>query len=95
MDDAHDAVAVLVVYGQAGIAGAVHALDGRAHRFHVFHQDHVHARLHDLVDRRVAHVDDLVDHALLVFQQLVVVGHHELDLLFRGTLVLVAVLDAQ
>ena len=94
-DDAHDAVDVLVVHGKARIAGAAHSLDSLAHRLDVLDEDHVHTRLHDLVNRHVAEVDDVVDHALLVVKQLVVVGDHELDLFFGHVLTLVGVFDAQ
>ena len=89
---------VLVVYA-AGRSSRCRACGSTAcaHRFRVLHQDHVHARLHDLVHRRVAQVQDLVDHALLVGQQLVVVRATMcFDLLLRGTLWRSsAVLDAQ
>lgn len=43
----------------------------------------------------VAQIEDVVDHALLVLEQLVVVRDHVLDLFFGHVLALVGVLDAE
>ena len=95
VDDAHDAVDVLVIHRQTRVARAAHALHRLAHRVGVFREHHVHARRHDLVHGHVAQIEDVVDHALLVLEQLVVVRDHVLDLFFGHVLALVGVLDAE
>ena len=88
MHDADDVVSVLVKDGKARVARAVHALDRRAHRLGVLDHDHVDARLHDFMHRHVAQVDDVVDHALLVVGELIVVGDDVFDFLLGDRLLL-------
>ena len=55
-------------------------INSLAHRVVVFDEDHIHTRLHDLAHRHVGQIEDVVDHALLVFEKLDILGHHVLDL---------------
>ena len=73
-------VEVLLVDGQARVAGAAHALEGGAHGLGVLDGHDVDARLHDVGGRELVEREDLADHALLVFEQLVVVVDELLDL---------------
>ena len=82
--EAYDLVHFLVIDRQAGIARAAHAVEGRAGRFGVLGHDHVDARLHDFAHRHVGQIEDVVDHALLVFEKLDILGHHVLDLVLRN-----------
>ena len=66
----------------------MHALDRRAHRLGVLDHDHVDARLHDFMHRHVTQVDDVVDHALLVVGELIVIGDDVFDFLLGDRLLL-------
>ncbi len=54
----------------------------------------VHARHHDLAGNG-GQVEDLVDHALFLVEQVVLLRDHVLDLFFRDVLTVVGALDAQ
>ena len=92
---AHDAVDGVVIDRDARVPGATHDREHLGERGGVLHRRHVDARDHDLARDGVAHVDDLVNHRLLLVRQLVGVGHHVLDLLLGDALALVGGLDAQ
>ena len=80
VDHADDAVDIPLEHRKARIARSHHAVHRLAHGFGTLHQDHIHARRHDLAGVHVAQVQDLMDHALLVIKQIVAVRHEILDL---------------
>ena len=80
VDHADDAVDIPLEHREARIARSHHAVHRLAHGFGILHQDHIHARRHDLAGIHVAQVQDLVDHALLVIEQIVAIRHEILDL---------------
>ena len=83
MDDAHDAVDVFMEHREAGIARAHHAINRLPHGFGVLDQDHIDARRHNLARVHVAKIQNLVNHALFVVEQLIAVRNEILDFLFR------------
>ena len=92
---AHDAVDVLVVDGDAREARAAHEVEHFAQGLGVLHGGHVHARHHDLARHRVAQVEYLVNHRLLLVREVVGVSDHVADLLLGDLLAVVGALDAQ
>ena len=84
-----------MVDGDAAVAGAAHDRQDVVQRRGVLDGGHVDARDHDLAGNGVAEVDDVVDHGLLLVGELLGVGDHVLDLLFRDLLALIGRLDAE
>ena len=93
--DARDVVGVLVIDGDAAEAGLAHGGQHVGDRLVVLAHGGVHARHHDLAGNGVAQVEDLVDHALFLVEQVVLLRDHVLDLFFRDVLTVVGTLDAQ
>ena len=86
--DSHDTVNVVVVDGNARIAGLTHDRKDLRQRGGVFHGSKVNARHHNLTRNRIAHVDNLVDHRLLFFGKLVGIFDNIAELLLRKILVI-------
>ena len=80
---------------QAREAGAAHAIDGLAHGGVVLDEHHVDARRHHLACHRVSQVKDLMDHALLLVEKRVLLGHQVLDLILGDLGAVVGRLEAQ
>lgn len=95
MRDARDVVGVLVIDGDAAEAGLAHGGQHVGDRLVVLAHGGVHARHHDLAGNGVAQVEDLVDHALFLVEQVVLLRDHVLDLFFRDVLTVVGTLDTQ
>ena len=93
MGDADNLVDRLVIHGHPRVARLSHDVDDLKERIRVFHCAHVHAWDHHLARLRIAEVKDLVDHRLLLVGQLLRVGDEILDLVLRGALVVVRILD--
>ena len=93
--DARDVVGVLVIDGDAAEAGLAHGGQHVGDRLVVLAHGGVHARHHDLASHGVAQVEDLVDHALFLVEQVVLLRDHVLDLFLRDVLAVVGALDAQ
>lgn len=90
-----DVVGILVIDGDAAKAGLAHGGQHVGDRLVVLAHGGVHARHHDLAGNGVAQVEDLVDHALFLVEQVVLLRDHVLDLFFRDVLAVVGTLDAQ
>ena len=71
MRDARHVVGILVVDGDAAKAGLAHGGQHVGDRLVVLAHGGVHARHHDLAGHSVAQVEDLVDHALFLVEQVV------------------------
>ncbi len=95
MRDAGDVVGILVIDGDAAKAGLAHGRQHVGDRLVVLAHGGVHARHHDLAGNGVAQVEDLVNHALFLVEQVVLLRDHVLDLFFRDVLAVVGTLDAQ
>ena len=93
--DAGDVVGILVIDRDAAKAGLAHGGQHVGDRLVVLAHGGVHARHHDLAGNGVAQVEDLVDHALFLVEQVVLLRDHVLDLFFRDVLTVVGALDAQ
>ena len=93
--DARDVVGILVIDGDAAKAGLAHGGQHVGDRLVVLAHGGVHARHHDLAGNGVAQVEDLVDHALFLVEQVVLLRDHVLDLFLRNVLAVVGALDAQ
>ena len=93
--NARDIVGVLVIDGDAAEAGLAHGGQHIGDRLVVLAHGGVHARDHDLAGNSVAQVEDLVDHALFLVEQVVLLRDHVLDLFLRDVLAVVGALDAQ
>ena len=86
--DSHNTVNVIVVDGNARIAGLTHDHKHLGQRGGVFHGGKVNAWYHNLARNRIAHVDNLMDHRLLFFGELVGVFNNIAELLLRKILVI-------
>ena len=84
-----------MIDGDAAKAGLAHGGQHVGDRLVVLAHGGVHARHHDLAGNGVAQVEDLVDHALFLVEQVVLLRDHVLDLFFRDVLAVVGTLDAQ
>ena len=84
-----------MIDGDAAKAGLAHGGQHVGDRLVVLAHGGVHARHHDLAGNGVAQVEDLVDHALFLVEQVVLLRDHVLDLLLRDVLAVVGALDAQ
>ena len=93
--DSRDVVGILVVDGDAAEAGLAHGGQHVGDRLVVLAHGGVHARHHNLAGNGVAQVEDLVDHALFLVEQVVLLRDHVLDLFLRDVLAVVGALDAQ
>ena len=90
-----DVVGILVIDGDAAKAGLAHGGQHVGDRLVVLAHGGIHARHHDLTGNGVAQVEDLVDHALFLVEQVVLLRDHVLDLFLRDVLTVVGALDAQ
>jgi len=93
--DARDVVGILVIDGDSAEAGLAHGGQHVGDGLVVLAHGGVHARHHDLAGNGVAQVEDLVDHALFLVEQVVLLRDHVLDLFLRDVLAVVGALDAQ
>ena len=93
--DADDVVGILVIDGDAAEAGLAHGGQHVGDRLVVLAHGGVHARHHNLAGNGVSQVEDLVDHALFLVEQVVLLRDHVLDLFLRDVLAVVGALDAQ
>lgn len=84
-----------MIDGDATKAGLAHGGQHVGDRLVVLAHGGVHARHHDLASHGVAQVKDLVNHALFLVEQVVLLRDHVLDLFLRDVLAVVGALDAQ
>ena len=78
-----------MIHRQARISRTTHAVQRFFNRFGVFHKDDIGTRRHDITRSGIGQVKDLMDHALFVGQQFLVVFNNVLDLVFGNRLPLV------
>ena len=93
--DAHHVVGVFAIHRHARETRTAHELHDLVHRVGVLGHLHVNARHHDLARNCVAQVENLVNHALFLVEQGVLLRDHVFDLFLRDVLAVVGALDAQ
>ena len=86
--NSHNTVNVIVVDGNARIASLTHDHKHLGQRGGVFHGSEVNAWHHNLTRNRIAHVNNLMDHRLLFFGELVRVFNNIAKLLLGKILVI-------
>ena len=92
---AHDAVNVLVIHRHAAVPRAPHGPKHLGTRRSVLCHLHVHTRNHDLARDRVAQIDDVVNHGLLLLRKLLGIRHHITNLFLAHVLPVVGALYVQ
>ena len=95
MGDADHAVLILVKHRHTGEARLAHEVHDLGDRLDILGHGHVDARHHDLARGGVTQVEHLMDDALLLVEQGVLLVDHVADLLLGDILTVVGVLDAQ